>query len=249
MISGRSVPTLYNMEDALIHVLLVEDDARLAGLTATYLERNQVVVTHAADGRAGLSEALAHRYDAVLLDLMLPEMDGVEVCRRIRDRSDVPILMLTARGEEADRVMGLEIGADDYIPKPYSPRELLARIRAAVRRARGRAGPSDTPIHIGELTLDPGRLEATLAGAPLDLTPYEFALLKVLAEAAGRVLSREQLMERARGNAEEAFDRSIDVHISRLRHKLGDDPRRPARIRTVRGVGYQYMAGDPARRR
>ncbi|MFN3200990.1 MAG: response regulator transcription factor [Bradymonadia bacterium] len=235
------------MEETLIHVLLVEDDARLAALTRTYLERNGVVVTWVDNGGDGVSEVFNHRFDAVLLDLMLPGMDGLEVCQRIRGRSDVPIIMLTARGEEADRVMGLEIGADDYMPKPYSPRELLARLRATVRRARGRVGPRDTPVQVGDLHLDPGRLEARLDGRPLDLTSYEFSLLKVLAEAAGRVLSREQIMERARGNADEAFDRSIDVHISRLRHKLGDDPRKPTRIRTVRGVGYQFMSSDERR--
>lgn len=236
------------METGLIHVLMVEDDPRLASLTATYLERNGVIVTLAADGPSGLREALGHRFDAILLDLMLPGMDGLEVCQRIRARSDVPILMLTARGEEADRVMGLEIGADDYIPKPYSPRELLARLRATVRRARGQAGPKDQHIQIGDLSLDPGRMEAQLQGEVLDLTPYEFNLLRVLAESAGRVLSREQIMARARGNAEDAFDRSIDVHISRLRSKLGDDPRRPTRIRTVRGMGYQFMAAGEADR-
>ncbi|HZO12823.1 MAG TPA: response regulator transcription factor, partial [Polyangiaceae bacterium] len=144
------------------------------------------------------------------------------------------------RGEEADRVLGLEIGADDYIAKPFSPRELLARVRALVRRARGRVGPSTRPVRVGDLELDPGARTAALSGVVLDLTAYEFSLLYALVERAGRVLSREQLMELARGSAEEAFDRSIDVHISRLRQKLGDDSRRPQRIKTVRGVGYQY---------
>jgi two-component system response regulator RstA len=150
--------------------------------------------------------------------------------------------MITARGEEADRVLGLEIGADDYVPKPYSVRELLARIRAAVRRARGQAGPRKKKVSRGGLELDPGSCEAKLEGEVLDLTGYEFALLFALVERAGRVLSRDQLMELARGNAEEAFDRSIDVHVSHLRQKLGDDPRHPKMIKTVRGIGYQFMA-------
>jgi two-component system response regulator RstA len=230
--------------EAPIQVLLVEDDERLAALTREYLERHDVVVSHAADGDQGLAEAGRHRYDVILLDVMLPGISGIDVCQRIRERSDVPIIMITARGEEADRVLGLEIGADDYVPKPFSPRELLARIRAAVRRARGRAGPAGKLVTVGDLGLDPGARTARLAGRPIALTAYEFALLYALAERAGRVLTREQLMDLAGGNAEESFDRSVDVHISRLRQKLGDDPRRPRRIKTVRGVGYLYMTGD-----
>ncbi|MFL5302938.1 MAG: response regulator transcription factor [Anaeromyxobacteraceae bacterium] len=205
--------------EPLLTALLVEDDARLAALTREYLEGHGVVVTVASDGRRGLAEALAHRPDVVLLDLMLPELHGLEVCRQLRSRSDVPIIVLTARGEEADRVMGLELGADDYLAKPFSPRELLARMRAVVRRA-------------------------TYAGRELALTGYEFTLLEALAKRAGRVLSREQLMEMAKGSAEESFDRSIDVHVSRLRHKLGDDPKRPRLLKTVRGAGY-LLAADP----
>lgn len=229
------------MEDTLITALLVEDDARLAKLTTAYLARHGVTATVVGDGEAGLAEAGRHRYDVVLLDLMLPGMSGIEVCQALRARSDVPIIMLTARGEEADRVLGLELGADDYLPKPFSPRELLARVRAAVRRARGQAGPRLRALSVGELVLDPGTRVARLSGASLDLTSYEFSLLYALAEHAGRALSRDRLMELARGNAEEAFDRSIDVHVSRLRQKLDDDPRRPRWIRTVRGVGYQML--------
>ena len=228
--------------EPMIHALMVEDDARLAGLTREYLERHDLVVTVVHDGVAGLEQAGRHRFDVLLLDLMLPGMDGVELCRRLRQRSDVPVIMITARGEEADRVLGLEMGADDYVPKPFSPRELLARIRAVVRRARGQAGPRAEVITVDDLLLDPGTHTATLAGRDLSLTGYEFALLAALARRAGRVLAREQLMELARGNAEEAFDRSVDVHISRIRQKLGDDPRRPRRIKTIRGVGYKYLA-------
>jgi len=224
-------------------VLLVEDDIRLANLTREYLEGHGLVVSHVADGRRGLEEASRGRFDAVLLDLMLPGKDGLEVCRELRARSDVPILVLTARGEEADRVMGLELGADDYLAKPFSPRELLARIRAVVRRARGRAGPARAAVRVGGLHLDPGARRATLDGREIPLTGYEFTLLEALARRAGRVLSREQLMELARGSAEESFDRSIDVHVSRLRQKLGDDPKRPRLIKTVRGAGYLF-AGE-----
>ncbi|HEY3451196.1 MAG TPA: response regulator transcription factor [Myxococcales bacterium] len=221
-----------------VTALLIEDDERLARLTADYLQGHQVLVTTVGDGAKGLDEALKHRYDVVLLDVMLPGMDGLQVCRSLRERSDVPIVMLTARGEEADRVMGLELGADDYLPKPYSPRELLARINALLRRAKGKAGPSTKAIEIGSLKVDPGGRRATLEGRELSLTSYEFDLLKTLAERAGRVLSREQLMEVAKGSADESFDRSIDVHVSRLRAKLGDDPRHPKLLKTVRGAGY-----------
>lgn len=223
--------------------LLVEDDARLAQLTCDYLEGHNVRVTRASDGPKGLEEALRHRYDVVLLDLMLPGRSGLEVCRAIRERSDVPIIILTARGEEADRVMGLELGADDYLGKPYSPRELLARMQAVLRRARGQVGPALRLLKVGGLTVDPQAHKAVLDGRELPLTGYEFTLLRVLAERAGRVLAREQIMELARGNSEEAFDRSIDVHISRLRQKLGDDPKKPRLLKTVRGVGYVY-AGE-----
>jgi DNA-binding response OmpR family regulator len=223
-------------------VLLVEDDRRLADLTREYLEGHGLAVVHAADGRRGLDEALSGRYEAVLLDLMLPGKDGLEVCRELRARSDVPIIVLTARGEEADRVLGLELGADDYLAKPFSPRELLARIRAVVRRARGRAGPESGVVRVGGLVVDPAARRVTLDGRDIALTGYEFALLDALARRAGRVLSREQLMELAGGSAEEAFDRSIDVHVSRLRQKLGDDPKRPRLIKTVRGAGYLLAA-------
>lgn len=228
----------------LLTLLMIEDDAKLADLTRRYLERHNMVVTIVPDGKRGLKEALGgrSRYDVVLLDVMLPGLSGTEVCQRLRQQSDVPVIMITARGEEADRVLGLEIGADDYLPKPFSPRELVARIHALLRRTRGRLGPRRDRVVVGGLQLDPGSHQATLNGEPLDLTGYEFALLLALAHRAGRVLSREQLMELARGSAEEAFDRSIDVHISRLRQKLGDDPRHPRLIKTVRGVGYQYLS-------
>jgi len=232
-----------NQKDAgLILALLIEDDQRLAGLTAQYLEKHGLTVSRAYDGASGLSEAMQLRYDVIVLDVMLPGLDGLEVCRRIRQRSDVPVIMLTARDEEADCVLGLELGADDYITKPFSSRELLARIKTCVRRARGRAGPSHRPLSIGQLSIDPGSLSATLAGKKLDLTAYEFELLRILAERAGRVLSRDQILDLVKGSNDESFDRSIDVHISRLRQKLGDDSRSPRLIKTVRGLGYQFCS-------
>ena len=227
-----------------IKVLLVEDDERLAQLTARYLESHGVVVTVARDGLEGQAEALRRQYDCLVLDLMLPGRNGIEVTRELRARTDVPIVMVTARGEEADRVLGLEVGADDYMTKPFSPRELLARIRATVRRVRGQAGPTQQTIQVGGLVLDPQRMTVTLAGKLIEVTAYEFAILRALAQRPGRVLSREQLLDLAKGSAELSFDRSIDVHVSRLRAKLGDDSRSPNLLKTVRGVGYLLAGGD-----
>ncbi len=227
-----------------IKVLLVEDDTRLAQLTSRYLEGHGVLVTTAGDGIEGQNEALRRQYDCVVLDLMLPGRDGVEVCRQLRQRIDVPIIMVTARGEEADRVLGLEVGADDYVTKPFSPRELLARIRATVRRVRGQVGPAQQLITVGALVLDPQKMTVTLDGKPIDVTAYEFAILRALALRPGRVLSREQLLDVAKGSAELSFDRSIDVHVSRLRAKLGDDSRNPKILKTVRGAGYLLAGGD-----
>lgn len=224
-------------EDEL-DVLLVEDDEKLARLTARYLEKNGVRCTLAADGPTGLALAKERRFDAVLLDLMLPGIDGLEVCRQLRAMQDVPILMLTARGEEADRVFGLELGADDYIPKPYSSRELLARVRAQVRRARGAFPSPSRSLVVGALKLDLDRHRVTAGSREVTLTTHEFALLKALAEHAGEPIGRERLLEITSGTAEESFDRAIDVAISRLRQKLGDDPRNPSLVVTVRGVGY-----------
>lgn len=231
------------LEKSSTSVVYIEDDEKLARLTARYLESHGIRVTVARDGREGIACVLRERPDVVLLDLMLPEMDGFEVCQKLRSRVDTPILMITARGEEADRVMGLEGGADDYIPKPFSARELLARIRAHARRARGLSGPAaDRPLVAGRLVIDNGARRATLDGAMLVLTTYEFELLYVFAERAGRVLTREQLVDLVRGSPDEAFDRSIDVHVSHLRKKLGDDPKNPTIIKTVRGIGYVFAS-------
>jgi DNA-binding response OmpR family regulator len=220
-----------------LSLLLIEDDVKLARLTVEYFERYGVAVTHVTDGAEGLREALRRTHDAILLDLNLPTLDGLAICREIRSRSDVPIIMVTARIDEVDRVLGLEVGGDDYVPKPFSPRELLARVRSAVRRARGLAGPSPI-LRVGPLELSTSSRTATLQGKPLELTGYEFLILQALAERKGRVLTREQIMDLAKGSVDDAFDRSIDVRISRLRQKLEKDPRHPSLLRTVRGVGY-----------
>jgi DNA-binding response OmpR family regulator len=221
-----------------ISVVYIEDDERIARLMAKYLESHGVIVILAVDGIEGIAAVRRERPSVVLLDLMLPGMDGIEVCRQIRAHSSIPIIMVTARGEEADRVMGLEGGADDYVVKPYSSREILARIRAQHRRAMGKVGPSGGEVSVSGLRLDMRAMSATLDDKPLALTTYEFMLLHALAERAGRVLSREQLVDLVRGSADEAFERSVDVHISHIRQKLNDDSRNPKRLKTVRGVGY-----------
>jgi DNA-binding response OmpR family regulator len=228
-----------------IRVLFIEDDEKLARLTARYLEKHGVEVVRECDGDSGVRASLRSVFDVILLDLMLPGMGGLEVCKEIRSRSDVPIVMLTARLEEEDRVLGLELGADDYVGKPFSSRELLARIRAQVRRARGRTGPISKSLTVGPLKLEIAAMRLTCSGRTVELTASEFALLRALAERPGRVLSREQLLDLARGSAEEAFDRSIDVHIFRLRQKIESDPRHPRLLRTIRGLGYM-LAGDDA---
>lgn len=222
-----------------IKVVYVEDDERLARLTAQYLENHGVEVLVVSSGAFAVSAVLDARPDLVLLDLMLPEVDGVEVCKQLRERVDLPILMVSARTEEADRVIGLEgAGADDYINKPFSTRELLARIRSNVRRARGRAGPRKQRLCFRELVIDTASLTATMAGRRLSLTTTEFSLLRVLAERCGRVLSRQQLQDLIQGTVDDTFDRSIDVHVSRLRQKMEADRRHPTYIKTVRGAGY-----------
>ena len=229
-----------------IRALFIEDDDRLARFTAEYLEERGVSVTHVRDGEHGLALQTKQAFDVVILDIMLPGCDGFDVCRTLRQRTAIPIIVVTARTEESDRVLGLELGADDYLVKPFSARELLARVHALVRRASGHVGPRADVLHAGQLVLHPASLRVTLAGAEVVLTAGEFQLLRALVERSGRVLSREQLLELVDGTSEEAFDRSIDVRISRLRQKLGDDPKRPTLIRTVRGLGYMLAADDEA---
>nr|WP_315391993.1 response regulator transcription factor [uncultured Duganella sp.] len=232
-------------------ILLVEDDPRLAEMLTEYLSQSGFRVTHAPNGRAAVGHIAAGEADAVVLDLMLPDMDGLEVCRQARAVSDVPVLMLTARGDAIDRIVGLEMGADDYLPKPFEPRELLARLRAILRRRvdlghldKERRGASAPPrgefLRFGRLEIDSDSHSARLDGVPCELTAYQFDLLLVLARHAGRVLSRDSLMELLKGEPIEAFDRSIDVHMSRIRAAVEDDPKKPRRIITVRGAGYLF---------
>jgi two-component system phosphate regulon response regulator OmpR len=219
-------------------ILLIEDDARLAGLVSEYLGEAGFRVTVAATGQAGLDRVGREPYDALVLDLMLPDMDGLEVCRQLRAKLDIPVLMLTARGDAMDRVVGLEIGADDYLPKPFEPRELLARLRAILRR-RHPHGAANV-LRFGRLEIDRDARVVRVDGAEQSLTAHQFTLLVALAENAGRVLSREALMDLVKGEALEAFDRSIDVHVSRIRAAIEDDPKKPRRILTVRGAGYVF---------
>jgi DNA-binding response OmpR family regulator len=219
-------------------ILLIDDDVRLGGMVSDYLAGAGFHVTGAVTARDGEQKLKRETFDAVILDLMLPDGDGLEVCRRVRRTSDVPILMLTARGDAMDRVVGLEIGADDYLPKPFEPRELLARLRAILRR-KGAQGPNEV-LRFGRLEIDRGARQVRLDGEARPLTSYQFALIDALAAHAGRVMSREALMELVKGEALEAFDRSVDVHISRIRAAIEDDPKRPRRIITVRGAGYVF---------
>jgi two-component system, OmpR family, response regulator len=229
--------------DSRIHVMLVEDDVQLAILTSRYLTASGCEVTSVATAPLAVHTAGAKTFDVVLLDLMLPGGDGIDVCRAIRKRLDVPIIMLTARREEADRIIGLDSGADDYVTKPFSSRELLSRIRAVVRRARGLVGPG-TVLRAGPIELDLEARRATVRGNHVELTSYEFDLLRVLAERTGHVLTRDQLLDLARGSAELAFERSIDVQMSKLRQKLGDDAKHPRYLKTIRGVGYMLANED-----
>jgi len=230
------------------HLLMIEDDARLAQMVGEYLERSGFTVTHAADAKAGLAQLHeppgGRAPDLVILDLMLPDIDGLEVCRRIRamggEAGQVPVLMLTAKGDPMDRVVGLELGADDYVPKPFEPRELLARIRAVLRRRGEGAPPAAKRLRFGSLEIDKDARSVTIGGEARELTSYQFDLLVALAERSGRVLTRDQIMEAVRGRELEAFDRSIDVHMGRIRAAIEDDVKNPKRILTVRGVGYVF---------
>lgn len=233
--------TMSTREDHSVasRLLLIEDDKRLAEMVRDYLSGAGYRVTHVATGGEGVRLEERETFDAIVLDLMLPDMDGLDVCRQVRGRSGVPILMLTARGDAMDRVVGLEVGADDYLPKPFEPRELLARLKAILRRGRSTPAASNT-LTFGRLEVDLGAREARIEGNRVELTSAQFALLMTLAEHAGRVLTREQLMDLVKGERLEAFDRSIDVHISRIRQAIEDDPKKPRRIITVRGAGYVF---------
>jgi DNA-binding response OmpR family regulator len=226
-------------------ILLIDDDAQLGPPLGAYFARFDMSLVCALRPSKGLALLGESAFDVVILDVMLPEMDGFEVCRTLRKTSDVPVIMLTARGDVMDRVVGLELGADDYLPKPFEPRELLARIRAVLRRkgdggqAPAAAGGQAT-LRFGSLAIDRDARSVTVAGAEADLTSYQFDLLVAMAERAGRVLTRDQIMEAVRGRELEAFDRSIDVHMGRIRNAIEADPKAPRRILTVRGVGYVF---------
>ena len=221
-------------------ILMIEDDRQLTAMLSEYLQPLGVRVTAAASAADGLQLLERDTFDALVLDVMLPDRDGFEVCRIVRSQSDIPILMLTARGDEMDRIVGLELGADDYLPKPFNPRELLARLKAILRRRSAGTHGARRMLRFGRLEIDPGSRSLTVDGRECSLTSYQFDLLVTLAENAGRVLSREQLMEMVRGEELEAFDRSIDVHVSRIRAAIEDDVKKPRRIITVRGAGYVF---------
>ena len=227
-------------------LLIIDDDARLCAMLASYLEQNHFAVSKAGDGRSGLAalQSANPPIDLVILDLMLPDMDGLDLCRSIRAMGDspgrVPVLMLTAKGDPMDRIVGLEIGADDYLAKPFEPRELLARIRAILRRKTEAMSDHLSRMQFGSLEIDRDARAISVKGQTCELTSYQFDLLVAMAERAGRVLSRDQIMEAVRGRDMEAFDRSIDVHMGKIRMAIEDDPKLPQRILTVRGVGYVF---------
>lgn len=235
-------------DSAMQKLLMIEDDTRLAAMVGEYLTQSGYGFSHAATGQQGLDllegASGPASVNLVILDLMLPDINGLEVCRRIRAQSSalaqVPVLMLTAKGDPMDRVVGLELGADDYLPKPFEPRELLARIRAILRRQVDGVAPSAKHMRFGSLEIDRDARTITLRGKSCELTSYQFDLLIALAERAGRVLTRDQIMEAVRGRELEAFDRSIDVHMGRIRAAIEDDVKTPKRILTVRGVGYVF---------
>lgn len=223
-------------------ILLIEDEKAIRDAVSAYLEREGYWVTPAADGEVALTEFDKHRFDVVVLDLMLPKISGEEVCRSIRDVSDVPIIMLTAKGETEDRIAGLELGADDYLVKPFSPRELVARVRALLRRSRADEEPQRDRLIFGDLTIDVAAHKALLGEHELDLTASEFKLLVTLARYPGRVYTRMELVEKVLGYDFEGYERTIDSHVKNLRAKIHDDPRDPTFIWTVHGVGYRFEA-------
>jgi len=215
----------------------VDDERKIADIARDYLQHAGYSVLTASAGDEALALARSRQPDLVVLDLRLPRMDGIEVARTLRRESSVPIIMLTARAEESDRLLGLDVGADDYMTKPFSPRELVARVRAVLRRAA--AAPTGDILHMGDVTLDTSRMSVTRAGSAIDVTPTEFKLLAKLAQHPGRVFTRTQLLDAVRGDDAEAFDRSIDAHVKNIRRKLEADPRRPHYVLTVYGVGYK----------
>lgn len=236
-------------ESMTAQLLMIEDDERLAKMVGDYLRQSGFGFSHVGDGAAGLSAVQKNSPNLVILDLMLPDMDGLQVCQKIRALSgahaQTAVLMLTAKGDPMDRVVGLELGADDYLPKPFEPRELLARIRAILRRKTEAVSDHPSRMQFGSLEIDRDARAISVKGQMCELTSYQFDLLVAMAERAGRVLSRDQIMEAVRGREIEAFDRSIDVHMGRIRVAIEDDPKLPQRILTVRGVGYVFAKQQP----
>lgn len=225
-------------------ILLVEDEKSIRDVVAAYLEKEGFWVTPAADGQQAIDAFEAKKFDIVILDLMLPKVSGEEVCQHIRNESDVPVIMLTAKGEIDDRIAGLNLGADDYLVKPFSPRELVARVRAILRRANADAEPQRDRLVFGDLEIDVTAHRTTVAGKDVDLTASEFKLLTTLARYPGRVYSRMELVERVLGYDFEGYERTVDSHVKNLRAKIGDDPRAPRYIFTVHGVGYRFEAPE-----
>ncbi len=224
-------------------LLLIDDDARLSAMVVDYLRGHRFEIHSVGSLAAGREKLAREPYDALLLDLMLPDGDGLALTRELRADSRtrrLPLLMLTARGEATDRIVGLELGADDYLPKPFEPRELLARLRALLRRSQSDETPDDEVLGFGRLSIDLGSRQARLDGQVCDLTGHQFDLLAVLAKNAGRVMSRDRIMDQLKGHPMEAFDRSIDVHVSRIRAAIENDPKEPRRVLTVRGAGYLF---------
>jgi DNA-binding response OmpR family regulator len=226
-------------------ILVVEDEMKIARLVRDYLEHAGFGVVVAGNGESALASARGARPDLVVLDLGLPGADGLDVARELRRRSAVPIVMLTARGDETDRIVGLELGADDYVVKPFSPKELVARVRAVLRRSAsaGVGGDAPAPIRTGDVEIDPSRMRTTVAGRPVELTPTEFQLVATLAAEPGRVFTRGQLLERIHGVAFESYERAIDAHVKNIRRKLEPEPGTPRYVLTVHGVGYRFADG------
>src|SRR5215469_13419083 len=222
-------------------VLLIDDDTELTKLLEEYLEEEQFHLDAAHDGVVGLQKALANQYAVVVLDVMLPGMSGLDVLKQLRQKSSVPVLMLTARGSELDRILGLELGADDYLPKPFNPRELVARLRAILRRTNNTGVPSGHPLHLADVELHPESRSVTRGGQPVTLTGAEFDLLHTFLRTPGKIISREDLTQAALGRPMSAMDRSIDVHVSNLRRKLGPYDGEQERIKAIRGSGYVYL--------
>lgn len=237
------------MSDMSEHILLIDDDVRLSAMVGDYLRAHGYQVSSAPSLAAGREMLARQSFDGLVLDLMLPDGDGLDLCKELRAshrHRHLPLLMLSARGEPTDRIVGLEVGADDYLPKPFEPRELLARIRALLRRAGSSHDDGDDVMRFGRLEVDTGLRQVRLDGQSCDLTSYQFDLLTVLAQHPGRVMSRDQIMDSLKGHPLEAFDRSIDVHISRIRAAIENDPKEPRRILTVRGVGYVFAKRQDA---